>query len=143
MPITPITEPKLSHISAVADLMYERALAATGDQSYAEKMYVLGFVHDIGYVFGSKGHAEAGGALLAKCGFEFADEVSLHGTADPDQPSFELDLLQWCDMSVGPGGERMCFEERLEDIKIRYGEDSEQYTGAVEMTKRLATKGMS
>ena len=143
MPISPITEPKLSHISAVADLMYERALAATGDESYAEKMYVLGFVHDIGYIFGTAGHAEAGGELLARCSFEYADEVALHGSADPDQPTPELDLLQWCDMSVGPGGKRMTPAERLADIGERYGTDSEQYISAAIIIKRLANKGMN
>ena len=124
--------------------MYERAFSKTGDKDYAEKMYVLGFVHDIGYIFGSKGHAHAGGNLLDRCGFEYAQEVYLHGTGDPypEQLSDELMLLQWCDMSVGPNGVRMTCVERLEDIGERYGLDSEQYLEAKMIIDRLAENGM-
>ena len=144
MGIEHITDSKLHHIRAVAELMYERAFEMTGDEKYAEEMYVLGFVHDIGYIFGAKGHAEAGGGLMKRTNFKYADAVSLHGKdhPDPDQITQDVMLIQWCDMSVGPGGVKMSVAERIEDIRNRYGDDSEQYLGAKEIAKRLAENGM-
>ena len=144
MSINSIQEAKLLHISAVANLMYERAFEMTGDEKYAEEMYVLGFVHDIGYIFGAKGHAEAGGDLMTRVGFKYADAVSLHGEGDldPDRLTQEVMLIQWCDMSVGPGGVRMSVAERLEDIGVRYGTDSKQYREAAKVAARLNENGM-
>ena len=56
------------------------------------------------------------------------DEARLRGLGDAyepyaDEQSPVRDLLWYCDLSVGPGGERMAPEERYAEIKIRYAAD--------------------
>ena len=56
---------KMAHIISVAERMREKAddFGLDGDE-----MYVLGFLHDIGYLHGRAGHEEYGADLLLKFG---------------------------------------------------------------------------
>jgi hypothetical protein len=41
----------------------------------------------------------------------------------PDEISLARDSLWFCDMTTGPGGARVTFDERLAEIRQRYGVD--------------------
>ena len=138
-----ISDSKLQHMKAVAELMYERALIETSDEAYAEDMFVLGLLHDIGYLFGSDEHGKSGAALMERNGYIYSNEILHHGKFDiPESESTpELELLQWCDMSVLPGGKKVSCSERLEDVGRRYGFDSRTYAVCRDICERLAGRG--
>lgn len=124
-----LSDNKLLHVRAVAETMRETALANGMGEDDADRMYLLGFVHDIGYIRGVTGHAKAGARVLALSGYAHSEEVRLHGRP-VDNPSRELLMLWHADMSCDWKGRRVSYEERLSGIEERYGTDSEQARNA-------------
>ena len=123
---------KEKHMLSCARFMYDNA------PDYGlnpEEMYVLGFLHDIGYVYTKKNHAIAGKKLMQDLGYKHAEFIKFHEftperyikeTGNKDIPR-ELVLLWEADMSVDYLGRRSGFEGRSADIKKRYGEHSHAY----------------
>lgn len=124
------------HSLAVAKLMEQKAEELNLNK---EKMFMLGWLHDIGYEFtkDKNKHPEAGGNFLESIGYEFQEEVKNHGNPDSVYQSVELDLLNYADMTTDYKGNYVAFEKRAEDIKARYGSNSIQYKNALKMIKRL------
>lgn len=108
-------------------------------------MYLLGLVHDIGYIYGAKGHGKAGGKLLHEQGYKLARCVSWHGETPMnymnlnlvDEPPIELILLWMADYSISTEGEYIGYDARLADIKERYGELSIDYITSVDTISYL------
>lgn len=137
-----INKYKMAHCIAVAEYMAKRA-----DDYYLDKnqMYVLGLLHDIGYLRGRENHGKTGASILKSMGLEdkYVEAVLNHGR-DPYQiaETFyvitpELRLLYEADMSIDKEGNNVGFKGRLEDIKKRYGEDSIAYETASNTVKWL------
>ena len=138
-----LTHNKIKHSASVAEYMSENATKYGLDR---EEMYVLGLLHDIGYLFGQRDHAEDGDHLLCQFGFartKYAGLVALHDT-NPykihqdyyhTEVSPELFLLQQADMTVDALGNFMGFDKRLKEIGKRYGEDSKAYETAKAIVK--------
>lgn len=119
---------RVSHMHMVAEYMYAHA------DEYGlmpEDMYILGFVHDIGYVGGEKDHEVNGGMLLANLGLsvENADIIINHGKelSKLKEVPPALSLLAEADMHIDSRGDLVSFEERLKDIISRHGKDSKAY----------------
>ena len=127
-----IAENKIKHSRAVAELMYSLA-----SEEKKEQMYILGLLHDVGYMFGHNNHNKNGGNLLKESGYQYWQEVFYHGDCQPPYSSYELDLRNYADMPIGPDGTHIGFAKRLEDIEIRYGTDSKEYQNASTNIKRL------
>lgn len=136
-----IRDGKLAHIRAVAEMMRERALAMGWGEERAEDMFLLGFVHDIGYARQPVGHAEAGAEILGRSSYAHAEEVRLHGTYVED-PSPELELLWLCDLSVDSRGTRCDVAGRLSHVEKRFGRDSEQFRNVCRIAEHLALRGL-
>lgn len=133
-----INKYKMAHSIGVAEYMRERAVDYGLEP---DTMYVVGLLHDIGYLNGRANHEENGAVLLGKTfGFDTQKEDVLfavlhHGDNPYDvmreygeesiSPVFVL-LLEG-DMSVEKAGYRVGFEKRLKDIGDRYGYDSVAY----------------
>lgn len=139
-----LTHNKIMHSASVAQYMSENATKYGLDR---EKMYVLGLLHDIGYLFGQRDHAEDGGELMGslKVSDSFRDFIALHDTNPyelqcdfshnfTDVPP-ELFLLQQADMTVDALGNFVGFDKRLKEIEKRYGEDSKAYETAKAIVK--------
>ncbi|MBR2391553.1 MAG: HD domain-containing protein [Clostridia bacterium] len=130
-----ITENKAKHIFNVARMMKENAEKIGLN---AEEMFTLGLVHDIGFEFGdSSEHHVIGAQIMESQGYKYVNEILYHGFPDVEYHSLELDLLNWCDMQVDSKGNVVSFEERLEDIKSRRGEDSPIYKNCVKLISHL------
>jgi HD superfamily phosphodiesterase len=129
MPYTALSSNKLRHVSEVSRLMYEAAIEMHWPEEIAQDMAVLGFVHDIGYVIQKSDHSTIGANMLARSGYAYEGEVRNHGRLI-DNPSQAQALLWHADMSVGPNGERMNYDERITDIEHRYGPNSDQARNA-------------
>lgn len=136
-----LSENKIKHVHAVAEYMYDHAKEYDLDP---EKMYIVGLLHDIGYIGTKKGHSEYGADLLARIGFDerMSYAIRNHGsdlsTIDVTQ---ELLLLVKADLQIDYEGEFVGFEARIEGIKIRYGEESNVYKRVKGTEKYLREKG--
>lgn len=106
---------------------------------YAEDMFLLGIMHDLGYEFieSNASHAYVGGEILKRNNYQFWSEVSLHGDETVKNMSDELFILNCADMSTGPNGENFTFDERLEEIASRFGKDADAYKKCVVEVEKL------
>lgn len=129
------------HSVAVADLMYKIALHFSGNELYAQKMFALGLLHDIGKTLTDKQerHASVGGNHMRKYGYPYWTEIACHGEPFVDYESTELELLNRADMCINQDGVRVTPAERVADIAIRYGENSVQHLTSAALLLKLYT----
>lgn len=139
-----INKYKMSHMIGVAEYMRENAAKYGLD---GDAMYVMGLLHDIGYIRGREGHELAGAEILRSIGC--TDEKLLFAVQNHGGNLYEVEaahiqnggesLLKDCpqivimceaDMSVDARGFRVGFDKRLEDIGRRYGTDGPAYRTA-------------
>ena len=136
---------RMKHSLGVANAMY--GVVRANPEAYsvsAEDAFTLGFVHDIGYRFDTDGthHALVGGLLLKNQGYKYWREVYYHGIAQPEWESSLLWLLNYVDMGIGPDGEPMSLEDRLDDMAARFGKGSPQFRVASDMYRVLKSRFM-
>ena len=125
-----ITDERLTHIIKVARTAQRLAeRLRPNDKEFAEDMFLLGFVHDVGYEFsdGGKFHSKIGGEILCRNAYRYADAVTKHSYLTDGELPDELYFLYCADMMVDTKGIECTLEERVEDIKKRYGSDSIPY----------------
>lgn len=138
-----INKYKMAHCIGVAEYMRENAPKYGLD---ADAMYVVGLLHDIGYLNGRRGHEQAGEEILKKIGinedtlfavanhgknlYEVEAEFQANGGANLLAQCPELVLMCEADMSINARGYRVGFDKRLEDIANRYGNDGIEYATA-------------
>lgn len=131
-----ISNDKLRHIRLVAEVMRACAVANGMDDEAADAMFLLGFVHDIGYMRGPNDHAAAGADILAASGYAHSEAVRHHGRAIENPPT-ELVMLWHADMTCDHCGRRVSYAQRLAGIIERYGKDSSQARHARRIVERL------
>ena len=129
---------KLNHIINVARLMKSSASYVGLEPS---KMFILGYLHDIGYeeLLDGEDASKHGdiGALMLDPSYEYLNEVKNHGRPLHQDDSQAMRLLNYADMHVDSTGHYLTFDERLSDIKERYGTNSHQYVNSKEIIDRL------
>ena len=129
-----------NHILGVARKAKALALKLKpNNEKYAEDMFLLGILHDIGYEFtkNNASHSHVGGEILKRANYNYWREVSLHGDESIENMSDELFLLNYADMTTDPNGNSVTMEMRLEDIGLRYGKTSKQYIKALNLVQLL------
>lgn len=139
-----ISSDRMAHQLSVARTLVEQArLRGTYSEQELQDLFVLGYLHDIGYEFATDpdDHAAVGGEVLKRLEFVYWAEVANHGNPESSYSSAELDLLNSADMHTSPTGERVSYAERLRDIADRYGEDSPRYQNARMIIDDLKVKG--
>jgi predicted hydrolase (HD superfamily) len=129
-----IGEDRLKHILAVARRCYEIAKYRGFNETFCRKMFVIGFLHDIGYEFSESNseHSDVGYELLKDI---ISDEkillaIKKHGKVVEEQ-SKELNILNCADMTVDSKGNVVDVLGRLKDIRDRYNEHPEVYLTAI------------
>lgn len=135
-----ISESRWQHILGVA--RKAKILAdklKPNNVQYAEDMFLLGIMHDLGYEFmeSNASHAAIGGEILKRSGYQYWQEVTQHGDETVDDMTDELFILNCADMSTGPNGENFTFDERLEEIASRFGKDADAYKKCVVEVEKL------
>ena len=65
-----------------------------------------------------------------------------HGIPQEDYDSAELRLLNYMDITTDLSGDVVTIEERIEDIKQRYGENSYQAQEALKMAEMVRRKSI-
>ena len=145
-----ISEDRLHHILGVARKCYEIAKERSHNEEFCQRMFMIGWVHDVGYEFVEKQseHPAKSSELLHNL-------VSVHNLYDtqislktdyaihyhgqfPDKELLnneEWIILNMADMLIDSTGNEVTVEERLEDIKVRYGDKSKQYLDAHNICK--------
>lgn len=136
-----ISQYRLNHMKSVSEFMMNKSREIGWDKEKCEEMAILGFVHDIGYMFGThENHAQIGGKILRKVGFKYWREVFCHGNPNCQYISPELDLLNMADMSVDGSGNVVGFDNRIKDIKDRHGINSKAYRHSKMVIEKLENK---
>ncbi len=135
---------KMAHMVGVAEYMRNNAKKYSLNP---DMMYVVGLLHDIGYLEGRRHHEEFGAELLKETfsiGFNVSisndiyQAIKLHGTSPKqilDKSKLQNDvllLLYEADQQIDAEGHFVGFNGRLNDIKRRYGEDSVAYQTSFE-----------
>ncbi len=110
-----------------------------GNKEFIEDMFILGLLHDLGYEFAKTKleHSEIGGTILKKNGYKYWKEVYYHGKTGVEYKSEELKILNTADLLTDSNGREITAQERLKDVKDRYGEDSFEYIDFVKLAKEL------
>ena len=126
---------RLLHMGKAGERAAEIALSLTGDESFAEEMFIAGLLHDVGYAFAdAKTHGAAGGKVLERCGFKYAGAVSRHGSGASS--SLAEAIINLADMTTSKTGEQVSVEKRLSEIENRFGAESTQYRLALLTSSR-------
>ena len=134
---------RAKHMHGVAEYMHDNAEKYNLDPA---RMYVLGLLHDVGYMFGDDNHELLGSSELEMLGYVDHDLVRFHGCTPSEYKSFkhcddddipnELVLLWEADMAIEVDGRQVSCDERLKSTLKRRGEKT--YKRAVETVNWLA-----
>ena len=142
-----ISNHRIAHMHGVAEWMYEHAEEYGCENR--EEMYLLGLLHDIGYLSGDAVYEQKGAELLGEDSYygrvvkyhgqtpqEYMD---IHGCSAAEIPN-ELILLWTADMTVDLNGNAVGVGARLKDIGNRYGAESQAYRKSQETMEWLANR---
>lgn len=135
-----LSKNRVIHSLGVANRMKMIATEMYPDRpEFAQDMFILGIMHDVGYEFASSQseHAKIGGEKLKKNGYKYWKEVFYHGKSGVEYESDSLQILNIADLLTDPNGNDITVFKRLEDIKVRYGENSSQFVDAEKLAKEL------
>ena len=133
---------RLKHSYAVANKMIELGRKKDLTDEQLQELFLLGYVHDIGYQIGTnENHNVIGGNILKNNSYKYWQEVYYHGVPNSKYKSLYLDILNTADMMIDKYGNDVGFDKRLEDIKNRYGEDSIQYINCIKIINELRSDG--
>lgn len=133
-----MNEDRLRHSIAVARKMVEIAKSKNLSDEDIKNCFIIGYNHDIGYEFTKNGnnHNTIGGEILRN-NFKYWREIYYHGEINVEYKSLYLDILNQADMQIDKYGNDVGYDKRLEDIKSRYGEDSEVYNKCCKIVDKI------
>ncbi len=137
-----ISENKLHHILGVARKAYRIAKDNGHDWEFCRKCFMLGWIHDVSYEFSEKAkeHPENSVELLSlicdNIDPKSYEAIKKHGKYVSEMTE-EYQILNMADMLIDTKGQEVDVMVRLEDIKARYGEYSDQYLTACDNCYRL------
>lgn len=133
---------RLKHILGVANKMVKIGKQLNLGNEQLDELFLLGFNHDVGYGLNDDffNHGIIGGEKLKKSGYKYWKEVYYHGKVDVEYSSIYLDILNMADMQVNKYGCDVGYDERLNDIKSRYGIDAIPYKNSKKLISKLKNK---
>ncbi len=139
-----ITENRLRHILGVARKAAQLAQTMGYDEEFSRKMFLIGWLHDVGYEYSQDQYdhpAESvmllyktfGAGVTGTNAFEAIRDHGKHSNKETD----EWLILNMADMLIDSDGREVEASERLEGIKERYGEHSDQYLTACDICYQI------
>lgn len=133
---------RLAHMQGVAEYMSKNAHKYNLNP---EDMYVLGLLHDVGYMQDDENHEFFGASILSRVGYMYSEAIRYHGHTPaeymaetgniPESIPKELLLLWEADMTVDISGSFVGYKARLSSIRSRKGDDA--YAKAKEIVSFL------
>ena len=99
-----------------------------GSDEEAQKAFLLGYLHDIGYLFDGddETHARVGGKFLKAAGYSYWKDALYHGKPS-NYHSEELLLLELADMTTSDDGRHVRLDEVAKSTRKIYGKNSSEY----------------
>lgn len=136
-----ISEDRLHHTIGVARKAYSIAKDMGKDEVYCRKCFMLGWLHDVGYEFSPEQstHPDISAELVSLIGQpqeNFLSAIKTHGRGTSHLTD-EYIILNMADMQIDSKGNEINVDERLDDIKQRYGRYSNQYLKACAICLRI------
>lgn len=141
-----ISEDKLHHILGVARKCYKLAKEAGYNEQFCRKMFMIGWLHDVGYEFTdiASEHNETGVKMISTLSNDLTDDsfhsvlsaVESHGRYQ-EEKSNEWRILNMADLTVDRKGRDINVHARLSDIEQRYGSESKQYIRACAIARTV------
>lgn len=141
-----ISEDRLHHIIGVARECYNISKELGRPETFCRKMFTIGWNHDIGYEFVEDSKQHAGKSedmlkLIGLTGLDYDSQRTRHAIRSHGRTSrvnsMEWYILNKADMTIDNCGNKVTYEERLNNIKERYGEDSTEYKSSKEVVDVL------
>ena len=134
---------RLNHSIAVARKMVKIGQNYNLNEKQLQELFILGYNHDIGYEYGNnENHRIIGGNILKQSNYKYWREVYYHGEIECEYCSLYLDILNKADMQIDKYGNDVGYDNRLEDIKNRYGKESNIYNKAKILINNLRSKNI-
>lgn len=139
-----ISEHRIKHMIGVARKCYQLAKEKYNmSEEDARKYFVMGILHDIGYEFTDERseHPFVGADILDS--FTIQDITNINNAIRHHGKCLQYEytkadyILNEADLTIDSKGNKVSMEQRCNDIKERYGEDSRQYKNAKEMKRIL------
>lgn len=109
------TKDKAIHSLEVANFMRSWAPTLNLDP---DKAWLIGYTHDIGYIFGSANHSTTGCALMSEFSNDLARYILAHDSTDEPEDDMEF-LLCLADLVVDETGKYVGIDERIKSIGRR------------------------
>lgn len=149
-----IDDDRLRHMLGVARKCYSLALKDGKTEEVARTYFVMGLLHDIGFEFTddvsdvSKVSYDVLQYLSMKNSGLFRWSLVQKAIKEQGQPfskmyhtdNDKLRILNEAEMLIDSKGNEVNTEEKLEDIKELYGEDSRAYIDAIIMCEMIEEK---
>ena len=138
--IIKISENRTKHMLAVARKCYNLARIQYGQsEEFARRMFLIGYLHDVGYEFtaNSEEHPQVAYDMIKSTFGVEIDSIRTHGDPEESCKSLEARILNTADLTTNNKGDDVSAAERIENIKINYGENSHQYKNAIKLAKKL------
>lgn len=135
-----ISDERLHHSLGVARECVSIAKFRGFNDQFCKKMFIIGFLHDIGYEFAVKQsqHADISGELLSLigCSSDVINVIKNHGCYFSNA-SIEWVILNLADLTIDSNGNKVDIIKRLEGIKNKYGEYSNQYLTSCDIAVQI------
>ena len=121
--------------------MKELALSITPHKDdFANHMFTLGYLHNIGYEFTNdqEEHAQVGGLYLKNNCYKYWREVFYHGRDNNEYNSGPLIILNTADLHINLKGEEVTAQKRLAEVAALHGEESTRYKRLEELARNIS-----
>lgn len=115
--LTDFTKDKAMHSLGVANFMRVWAHKLNLDEN---KAWLIGYIHDIGYMIESNNHSYHGKELMAPYSQELSYFIGKHDTSEPIKDNMEF-LLRVADLTIDHEGRYVGMEVRRNSICMRDG----------------------
>ena len=140
-----ISEERLKHILGVSRKAYRIAKDRGHDEKFARKMFMAGWLRDVGYEFSTEQaqHPHESGELIKLIAGDGSENQSAvekavrrHGRYAEEETE-EYVILNMADMLISSEGKEISVLERLDGIRNRYWEYSDQYMTAYDICFKI------
>ena len=136
--LTYFPEDRYKHGYSVGKRMYYYAKYKMWlKEKFCREMFVLGNIHDIGYEFDSYAFGHDIGLASTMEVYKYINEIRYHSRLQHSFDSLAMRLLYYGDSVVDGYGNWCTYEERLQDLEVRYGSNSEVYRASEDIIDYL------
>lgn len=131
-----LDEDRVKHMLGTAKKAYELSKNLGYKEEFAEKMFVAAFLHDIGYAFSEEEHEKESVFLINLLDDAALFAIEKHGKYADDK-TVEWKILNSADLQVSSDGRDVGVVKRLDEIKEKYGEKSDEYLTSCDVAKMV------